>query len=94
MGFDLVDDPIGRGHDHKDHAPTDLQACFWCHSGGGVRSLNSRASLLKPSRRQQEPQNVEYGPIYWGDSAALAWKQNRYDWGLLNGYWKEISQTR
>jgi hypothetical protein len=53
-----------------------------------VRSLNSRASLLKPNRRQQEPRSVEYGPIYWGDGTAIAWKQDRFDWGLLNGYWR------
>jgi hypothetical protein len=89
-GSDLIDEALG-GHDGGDRPPTDLQACFWCHSGGGVRSLNSRASLLKPSRRQQEPQSVDYGPIYWSDSASLEWKQNRYDWGLLNGYWQAAS---
>ncbi len=66
----------------------ELQSCVWCHNGGGVHSLNSRSSLLKPNRLQQEPQNIEYGPVYWGDSAAIAWKSNHYDWGLLNGYWK------
>jgi hypothetical protein len=71
-----------------DKPPTELQTCVWCHSGGGVHSLNSRRSLLKPNRLQQEPQNTDYGPIYWGDSAAIGWKGNRYDWGLLNGYWK------
>jgi len=71
-----------------DKPPTELQTCVWCHSGGGVHSLNSRRSLLKPNRLQQEPQNTDYGPIYWGDSAAISWKGNRYDWGLLNGYWK------
>jgi hypothetical protein len=66
----------------------ELQTCAWCHSGGGVRSLNSRDSLLKPNRMQQEPQNPNYGAIYWGDEAAIEWKQNHFDWGLLNGYWK------
>ena len=35
-----------------------------------------------------EPEHSDYGSIYWGDSSAIDWKQNRYDWGLLNGYWK------
>lgn len=65
-----------------------LQTCVWCHNGGGVRSLNSRASLLKPNRLQQEPRDPNYGPIYWGDGTTIAWKQNHYDWGLLTGYWK------
>jgi hypothetical protein len=71
-----------------------MQSCVWCHSGGGVRSLNSRSSLLKPNRLQQEPRNIDYGPIYWGDSAAIGWKSNHYDWGLLNGYWKSAPGPR
>lgn len=70
------------------NSPPELQSCIWCHSGGGIRSLNSRSSLLKPNRMQQDPQNPDYGPIYWSDNAALGWKGNRFDWGLLNGYWK------
>jgi hypothetical protein len=72
----------------------EMQSCLWCHSGGGVRSLNSRSSLLKPNRLQQEPRNNDYGPIYWGDGAAISWKANHYDWGLLNGYWKSAPPRR
>jgi hypothetical protein len=72
----------------------EMQRCAWCHSGGGVRSLNSRSSLLKPNRLQQEPRNIDYGPIYWGDSAAVGWKASHYDWGLLNGYWKSAPRPR
>ena len=83
------DDPIeGSRGPRPEEQPAELQTCLWCHSGGGVRSLNSRSSLLKPNRLQQEPQDPDYGPIYWSDNAAISWKQNRYDWGLLNGYWK------
>jgi hypothetical protein len=88
------DDPFEEkgGRPDLDGEPAnDLQTCVWCHNGGGVRSLNSRNALLKPNRLQQEPQNPDYGPIYWGDSAAETWKQNHYDWGLLNGYWKASS---
>jgi hypothetical protein len=65
-----------------------MQRCLHCHSGGGIRSLGSVDSLLKPTRRQPDPQDVNYGPRYWSEEEALWWKQNRYDWGLLNGYWK------
>lgn len=67
---------------------TIMQRCLICHSGGGIRSFNSVDSLLKPTRVQLDPQDVNYGPRYWNESAALWWKQNCYDWGLLNGYWK------
>jgi hypothetical protein len=85
------DDPIERSSGRPqfaNHVPPELQTCVWCHSGGGVRSLNSRSSLLKPNRLQQEPQNIDYGPVYWEDDATISWKENHYDWGLLNGYWK------
>jgi hypothetical protein len=83
----MMDDPPGK-QTHRDKPLPELQTCIWCHSGGGVRSLNSRASLLKPNRMQKESPNPDYGPIYWADSTSVAWKQNRYDWGVLNGYWK------
>lgn len=84
------DDPIEEKSPKPKFADTlpELQTCVWCHSGGGVRSLNSRSNLLKPNRMQQEPRNTDYGPIYWGDQASIEWKQSHFDWGLLNGYWK------
>jgi hypothetical protein len=86
-GGDPIEAPPGLPASVDKPLP-ELKSCVWCHSGGGVHSLNSRSSLLKPNRLQQEPQNIDYGPIYWGDGAAISWKGNRYDWGLLNGYWK------
>jgi hypothetical protein len=77
-----------------DEAPLELQHCIWCHSGGGLHSLNSREALLRPNRLQMEPENSDYGSIYWGDESAIDWKQNRYDWGLLNGYWKAASRPQ
>jgi hypothetical protein len=90
------DDLIERRHREPDSSSKlpELQTCVWCHNGGGVQSLNSRANLLKPNRRQQEPRSVDYGPIYWGDGAAIGWKGNHYDWGLLNGYWKAAPPPR
>ena len=25
---------------------------------------------------------------WWEDDQSVYWKQHRYDWGLLSGYWK------
>lgn len=85
-GNDPIESPSDKPQFESNAIPV-VKTCAWCHSGGGVRSLNSRESLLRPNRMQKEPENPDYGPVYWDDSAALAWKQNRYDWGLLNGYW-------
>lgn len=90
QGYDPLEGAPGRPS-LPDKALPELQRCGWCHSGGGVRSLNSRSSLLKPNRLQQKPRDIGFGPIYWSDSAAIGWKTNHYDWGLLNGYWKSAS---
>ena len=86
MGNDPIDSVSGRVERIDTQVPT-MQTCLHCHSGGGISSFNSLDSLLKPTRRQQEPRDVNYGPWYWSESNALWWKKNRYDWGLLNGYW-------
>jgi hypothetical protein len=87
QGDDQITELANRSDFERNRIP-ETQTCVWCHSGGGVSSFNSRSSLFRPNRRQQDPDNPQYGPIYWGDSSTIAWKQNRYDWGLLNGYWK------
>lgn len=71
-----------------------VQTCLWCHSGGGIRSFNSREALFRPNRKQVEPEQSDYGSIYCGDNSAIDWKQNRYDWGLLNGYWRATLQSQ
>jgi hypothetical protein len=83
IGFDLIDAISQR----PEQTPT-MQTCLHCHSGRGISSFNSLDSLLKPTRLQQEPRDVNYGPRYESNSNAVWWKENRYDWGLLNGYWK------
>jgi hypothetical protein len=87
QGDDQIIELANRSDFERNRIP-EVQTCVWCHSGGGVSSFNSRSSLFRPNRRQQDPDNAQYGPIYWGDPTTIAWKQNRYDWGLLNGYWK------
>jgi hypothetical protein len=87
MGFDLIDASPQRPEQTNERFAPTMQTCLHCHSGGGISSFNSLNSLLKPTRLQQEPRDVNYGPGYWSDSNAIWWKENRYDWGLLNGYW-------
>jgi hypothetical protein len=73
-----------------------LQQCTICHSGGGINSLNSRAHLLRPNGAQPDPNEVhadrprEAATQWWaGDNnETIDWKHDRYDWGLLNGYWR------
>jgi hypothetical protein len=93
QGNDEIDE-ISKNPELRKRWLPELQTCAWCHSGGGVHSLNSRESLLRPNRMQKEPESPDHGPIYWEDSAALAWKQNHYDWGLLSGYWKAAARPQ
>ncbi len=32
-------------------------------------------------------------PRWWLDVGETNWKQDRYDWGLLNGYWKASAKS-
>jgi hypothetical protein len=61
--------------------------CAICHSAGGINSLNSRRRLLKPNSLQHDSADG-YPPRWWENDETVQWKQDRYDWGLLNGYWK------
>jgi hypothetical protein len=73
-----------------------LQECASCHSRGGINSLNSRAHLLKPNGAQADPNETPSGhprepALQWSASdgeETITWKRGRYDWGLLNGYWR------
>jgi hypothetical protein len=88
MGFDLIESSTQRPEKINERFEPTMQTCLHCHSGGGITSFNSLESLLKPTRLQQEPQDTNYGPRFWNEGNALRWKENRYDWGLLNGHWK------
>jgi hypothetical protein len=67
-----------------------LQSCFTCHRGAGINSLNSRSALLKPNWLQHDSPAGAYAPDqeWWVYGDDTGWKQRRYEWGLLNGYWK------
>jgi hypothetical protein len=73
-----------------------LQQCASCHFRGGINSLNSRAHLLRPNGAQPDPNAVhpdhpKEAVMQWWSSdnnETVDWKHDRYDWGLLNGYWR------
>ena len=73
-----------------DKYPPILETCVTCHRGSGITSLNSRGHLLKPYWLNHEYSVGAYGPDHkwWEETQDMGWKQNRYEWGLLNGYWK------
>ena len=52
----------------------------------GINSLNTRRKLLKPNFLQLDSPSA-YPARWWENDGTAYWKQNRYDWGLLNGSW-------
>jgi hypothetical protein len=66
--------------------PPVLRLCAECHRGAGIQSLNTRKVLLKPRFLQQDA-TWTYPPRWWENDGTIYWKQQRYDWGLLKGYW-------
>jgi hypothetical protein len=63
-----------------------LNDCAYCHKGSGIHSVRSVESLLKPS----EVQTGATDAYRHEATATLLWKQERPDWKLLNGYWKNF----
>ena len=84
MGFDEFENPPFRVV--LTRTPPILEECFMCHRGVGINSLNSRANLLRPNSLQQD-HTYAYPPRWWENDATVDWKQTRFDWGLLRGYW-------
>lgn len=66
--------------------PPILSLCSECHRGAGIHSLNTVGVLIKPKYLQQDAM-WEYPHRWWENDGTIYWKQQRYDWGLLNGYW-------
>jgi len=67
-------------------SPAVLQECVMCHHEPGIASLNSRRNLVKPSYLEQF---IDYDPPnrWWDNDGTIYFKKDRFDWGLLNGYW-------
>lgn len=73
------------------HPPV-LQQCVMCDRRAGIQSLDIRGKLLK-SRFLQQDAPWTAVPYSW-DDGSISWKQTRYDWGLLNGYWQTRTASR
>jgi hypothetical protein len=81
--------------------PPVMETCVECHAAGGVNSVNSRGRLLKPywlNRDYPQPAGTAPAPVsehrWWEETPDMGWKQNRFEWGLLNGYWKSSGPLR
>ncbi len=88
MPIDQLDDPRTRV-DLTRMTPI-LLGCVWCHHQPGIKSLNSLPALLKPNPMLHEP-GYELPARWWEQDGTTFWKKNREEWGLLNGYWRQVN---
>jgi hypothetical protein len=92
QGRDPLEEERGFSLDQLSKATPITQECVACHRGAGIASLNSRHNLLKPNFVQRDA-DYALPPRWWENDGTVYWKQQRYDWGLLSGYWKADGRT-
>lgn len=68
-----------------------LGTCFQCHSAPGVFSVNSYTGFFSSElwRRPADLAPVEFSREA---KAAIYWKQQQFDWGLLQGLWRNAEK--
>ncbi|MFZ0828938.1 MAG: hypothetical protein WAO02_16095 [Verrucomicrobiia bacterium] len=67
-----------------------LNTCMQCHSGPGLFSVNSYTrSLSFFSESPQRPANLTPLDFNREIESTIYWKQRQFDWGLLQGIWRQ-----
>ena len=67
-----------------------LGNCYQCHSGPGIFSVNSYTASVSPLP-QEKPNDLAPIEISRDDRAAVDWKQQQFNWGLLQGLWRQAN---
>jgi len=93
QGFDMVlgagsEDPlqnrVGRNPNPEFHGEyARVESCFGCHGRAGIFSMNSYIQFFQDQRTLQPPVLAEGASSRY----SLAWKEQQYDWGLLQADW-------
>jgi len=79
-------DTLERHWNAEDTSPGEdapLTSCLQCHGGPGIFSMNSYRQLFQD--QTVTPPDLEVGDKAGADS--VTWKEQQYDWGLLQAYW-------
>jgi len=66
---------------HGESAQT--QSCFGCHNRAGIFSMNSYIQFFQSERTVEPPVLADGGSSWY----SMRWKEQQYDWGLLQAYW-------
>ena len=67
-----------------------LETCFECHSDRGIFSVLSYTGFLSPPPSQR-PADLAVTGIDRQSKATIYWKQRQFDWGLLQGLWRQTN---
>jgi hypothetical protein len=67
-----------------------LNTCMQCHSASGLFSVNSYTRFLSFfSESPQRPANLTPLDFHLEIMNTIYWKQRQFDWGLLQGLWRQ-----
>ena len=79
---DMLD--LGPRNDDEGREPI-LTSCRNCHTDKGILSMNSYTGGMDNVSGVRGLRSLVEGPLKGQEDATIAWKQKRYDWGLLSG---------
>lgn len=86
MGFDPLEctsDP-SRTCDYSKSRTDTLRTCTMCHSAPGIFSVVSYTRFSPPATE------ISATTVEEEVTATLNWKHRQYDWGLLQGLWRQV----
>jgi hypothetical protein len=68
-----------------------LKTCGQCHGpfGPGIASVNTFTRAFSEPRSMETTALMEVGPEQEAERT-IHWKQRQYDWGLLQGFWRQM----
>jgi hypothetical protein len=81
-GIDWIEAPPNRPGEVRRLAHPVMEGCFSCHNGPGIRAVNTFSRLFGPETFRP---TVGGGSPDAQDGYAVAYKRERFDWGLLHG---------
>ena len=81
-GIDWIEAPLNKPGEVRRLAHPVMESCFSCHNGPGIRAVNTFSRLFGPEMFRPA---VGDGSPDAQDGYAVAFKRQRYDWGLLQG---------
>ena len=88
-GIDWIEAPANRPGEARKLTYPILGSCFSCHAEPGIRSVNTFTRMFGP---QTHRPSISDGSPTYQDLVAVHYKQERFDWGLLQGLIRKDNQ--